>query len=46
VNIGERWVNAFACNALTDEQRALCESGPKNLGRLVSAKRKKHDDPP
>jgi len=31
--------------ALTDEQRALYESGPKNLGRLVSAKSKKHDEP-
>ena len=31
--------------ALADEQRALYESGPKNLGRLVSAKSKKHDEP-
>jgi len=31
--------------ALTDEQRALYESGPKNLGRLVSPKSKKHDEP-
>ena len=45
MNIGERWVNAFACDALTDEQRAVYESGPKNLGRLVSAKSKKHDEP-
>lgn len=31
--------------ALTDEQRALDESGPKNLGRLVSGKNKKHGEP-
>jgi len=31
--------------ALTDEQRALYESGPKNLGRLVSAASKRHDQP-
>jgi hypothetical protein len=31
--------------AMTDEQRALYESGPKNLGRFVSAKSKKHDEP-
>lgn len=31
--------------ALTDEQRALYESGPKNLGRLVSAASKKHGEP-
>ena len=31
--------------ALTDELRAIYESGPKNLGRLVSAKSKKHDEP-
>ena len=31
--------------ALTAEQRATYESGPKNLGRLVSAKNKKHDEP-
>ena len=29
--------------ALTEEQRALYESGPKNLGKLVSAQSKKKD---
>jgi hypothetical protein len=31
--------------ALTAEQRASFESGPKNLGKLVSAASKKHDEP-
>ena len=31
-------------NALTEEQRALYESGPKNLGKLVSAASKKKDE--